>query len=286
MILDSIFITFNNREVALITYLLICILWVLTQKQIRKSLFNVIKVLTSKFMLISIAALLVYITVLVWCLYLLRFWELTMLKDTIYWTFGVGFTLMMKSDKAIKEDHYFKKVILDNLKIAIVIEFVINLYVFGLVTEFILMPIVILFSMMLGYAEVYKEYSQVKRLILAIFSIAGLCYLVYSGFMIYNNFKEFSSFYTLKSFLLPILLVYLFLPFAYLFALYMHYESLFTRIKFSLKEQINLSKYARKRILIDVNLSLTKLKKITPGFLFSQCNTKEDIRNEIRTKLG
>ena len=78
----------------------------------------------------------------------------------------------------------------------------------------------------------------------------------------------------------------LFLPFAYFYALYMKYESLFVRLRFSLKNDKSLRRYAKKRMLISANFSFPKLKKISPGFLFSQCKTKEDIKLEIKEKLG
>jgi hypothetical protein len=283
--MEKIIETFNNREIALSIYLIIALFWVMTQKNVRESLFNVLKILTNKFIFISILDLLLYISLFIYVLYLIKFWEFIMIKDTIYWTFGVGFILMMNSDKALKENHYFRKIILDNCKLILIIEFLINLYVFGLVTELILMPFVILFSMMLGYTEVHEEYTQVKKLIQFVFGIIGTAYLIYSGYMIFKNFNTFASTLTLKSFLLPILLTLLFLPFAYSFALYMHYESLFRRIKFSLNENKVLRNYAKKRILIEVNFSLSKLKKITPGFPFNQCKTKEDVIKEIRYKL-
>lgn len=283
--MKSIIETFNNREIVLSIYLLIALLWVMTQKNVRESLFNVVKMLTDKFILLSILALLFYISLIIYVLYLIKFWEFIMIKDTIYWTFGVGFILMMNSDKALKENHYFRKIILDNCKLILIIEFLINLYVFGLLTEFILMPFVIIFSMMLGYTEVHGEYAQVKKLIQFFFGIVGTAYFIYSGYMILKNFNAFASSLTLKTFLLPILLTLLFLPFAYSFALYMHYENLFRKIKFSLKDNKALCKYAKKRILFDVNFSLNKLKKITPGFPFNQCKTKEDVLKEIRYKL-
>ncbi|MDO9339501.1 MAG: hypothetical protein Q7T72_03130 [Bacteroidales bacterium] len=277
---------FNNREIVLIIYLLIFISWTLTQKKIRESIFNVLKVLTGRLIFLSIITLLLYISLIIYGLYFLKFWDFSMLKDSIYWTFGVGFILMMNSNKALQEDHYFKKILRDNFKLVLILEFVVGLYVFGLITEFILMPFVIFFSLMIAYTEVYKEYFQVKNLLQIVFGIIGTGYLIYSGYMIYQDFNEFTSYNTLKSFLFPILMTFLFLPFAYFYALYMHYESLFVRLQSSLKDDKALRRYAKKRVLIAVNFSLLRLKKITSGFLFNQCKTKDDIKMEIKKKLS
>ena len=265
---------------------MIFIIWTLTQKKIRESIFEILKALTNKRILLSIISLFLYNSLIIYGLYYFKLWDFSLLKDSIYWTFGVGFILMMNSNKVIKEEHYFKNLIRDNFKLVLILEFVMGLYVFGLITEFILMPIAIFISLMLAYTEVYEEHVQVKNILQVIFGILGTIYLIYSGFRIFQDLIEFASFNTLKSFLFPIVMFTFFLPFAYLFALYMHYESLFVRLQFSLKDDISLRRYAKRRILVSVNFSFQRLKKITSGFLFSQCNTKEDIELEIKEKIS
>ncbi len=285
MILDYLNKIFNNREIALISYLLIFIFWTLTQTKIRKSMTGVIKAFLAWKILVSIFILMLYVALIVYGLSKIRLWDTSMIKDTIYWTFGVGFIIMMNFDKALKDKDYFKNLVKENLKLLVIIEFIVGLYVFGLITEFIIMPFVILFSILLGYTEVYKEYKQVQNFLYAIFSILGIMYLLYSGYHIYLDFTNFASFVNFKTFIFPIIMSFLFLPFGYTFALLIHYESLFVRLGFSLKGNKNLRKYAKWRILISVNFSLLRLKRITPGFLFGGCLTKDDIIEEIRKKL-
>jgi len=278
--------TFNNREIALFIYLLIFIIWSITKKQIRESIFKIFKSLTDKLILLSILALLIYVDLIIFGLYYLKFWDFTLLKDTIYWTFGVGFIMMMNTNKAIQEEHYFKNILKDNFKLVLILEFILGLYVFGFITELILAPIVILFSILLAISETSKEYYQVRNFLQILFGIIGIGYLIFSFYKIYQDFSEFASYGTLKSFLFPILMMILFLPFIYLYTLFIQYESLFVRLGFSLKDDKVLRRYAKKRILIAVNISLLKLKKIRPGFLFHECKTKDDIDLEIRRKLS
>lgn len=285
MILDYLNKTFNNREIALISYLLIFIIWTLTQKKIRQSILSVIKAFMACKILVSIFALLIYVALIAFGLSKIGLWDKSMIKDTVYWTFGVGFIIMMHFDKALKEEHYFKNLVKENFKVLIIIEFIVGLYVFGIITEFILMPFVILFSMLLGYTEVYKEYGQVRNFLNGIFGILGTVYLVYSGYHIYSDFTGFATTENLKTFLFPIIMSVLFLPFAYSYALLAHYESLFVRLGFFLKDR-KLRRFAKWRILLSVNFSILRLRQMTPGMLFSDCSTKEDIKNEIKNKLN
>lgn len=284
MILDCLNKTFNNREIALISYLLVFIIWALTQKKIRKSFIPVIKAIMAWKILASIFALMIYVAVVVYGLSKIGLWDKSLIKDSVYWTFGVGLVIMMSFDKALKEEHYFKNLVKENFKVLLIIEFIVGLYVFGIITEFILMPFVILFSMLLGYTEVYNEHEQVRKLVNGLFGILGTVYLIYSGYQIYSDFSGFATTGNLKTFLFPIIMSILFLPFAYSYALLVHYESLFVRLGFFLKDK-KLRRFAKWRILLSVNFSILKLKRMTPGMLFNDCSTKNDIKQEIKNKL-
>lgn len=285
IILEYLQKIFNNREIALISYLFIFILWTLTQKKIRKSIFGVIKALFAKQIFVSILCLLLYVIIIVYGLWYIDLWNSSLVKDTIYWTFGVGFILMMNSNKALQEKNYFKKFVQENIKLFVILEFILGLYVFGIVAEFILMPIVIFLSALLGFTEASEEHKPVKSLIMNIFGLIGVFYLAYSGFEIYKNFKDFASYDNLRGLIFPAIMTILFLPFAYFYVLYTHYETLFVRVGAFLKDNKTLSRYAKWRILLSVNFSLKKLKLITPGYLFGNCKTKEDIKHEIIIRL-
>ncbi len=284
MILDYLNKTFNNREIALISYLLVLIIWTLTKKKNRKSIVLVIKAFMAWKILASIFVLMLYVALIVFGLFKIGLWDKSLIKDTVYWTFGVGFIIMMNFDKVLKEEHYFKYLIKENFKVLIIIEFLVGLYVFGIITEFILMPFVILFSMLLGYTEVYKEHRQVRKFLNGIFNILGMVYLIYSGYQIYSDFNAFTTTGNLKTFLFPIIMSFLFLPFAYSYALLVHYESLFVRLEFFLKNR-KMRRFAKWKILLSVNFSTQRLKQMTHGMLFSDCSTKDDIIKEIKDKL-
>jgi hypothetical protein len=258
----------------------------LTQKKIRKSIFGVLKALFAKQIFVSILCLLLYIIVIVYGLRHIDLWNSSLIKDTIYWTFGVGFILMMNSNKALQEENYFKKFIQENIKLFVILEFILGLYVFGIIAEFILMPIVIFLSVLLGFTEASEEHKQVKNFLQKIFGLIGVFYLIYSGFEIYQNFKDFATYDNLRALILPAIMTISFLPFAYIYVLYTHYESLFVRVGFFLKDNKSLRRFAKWRILLSVNFNLKKLKLITTGYLFGDCKTKEDIKHEIIFRLN
>jgi len=287
MIKEYILETFNNREIALITYLLIFIGWILiTKKKVRSSVADLLRILFGKKIFPAILFLIIYISIISVALSYISLWDTSMIKDSIYWTFGVGFILLMNSNKALEEEHYFRKILRDNFRLALIIEFILGLYVFGLVVEYILAIIIILFALILGISDTDKKYSQVTNLLYIIFGIIGVFYFIFSLYHIYKDINEFASFETLRSFLYPIIMMPLFIPFAYLYALYMHYESLFARLKFSMRHDKKLRKYAKRKILQSVGFRLNLLKRFSPGSLFSNCKSKQDIKSELKQILN
>lgn len=276
---------FNNREIALIVYLIIFLSWALTQERIRKSIFLVIKALFAKKILFSILFLLIYVLFFIIVLYHIQFWDLLLFKDTIYWTFGTGLIIMFHCTNAIDDDKFFLKIVSQNIKLLLIIEYIVGLYVFGIIAEFFLTPIVIFLTALHGYSGIDQEYRKVNVFLSKLIGIIGLFYLFYSVSKIYQNIDEFLNYDNLRSFLFPIIMTILFLPFSYFFALYIEYESLFCRVNVFLKDSKSLRNYAKLRIILSTNYSLKKLKKIKPGYLFYECKTKNDIKNELETKL-
>ena len=83
MILDYVNKTFNNREIALISYLLIFIIWALTQKKIRKSFMPVVKAIMAWKILASIFALVIYVALVVYGLFKM------IIRNSSYCKFGL-----------------------------------------------------------------------------------------------------------------------------------------------------------------------------------------------------
>lgn len=277
--------TFNNREIALLFNMMIFIIWMLFTKGIRKSLVNLLKQFFVKEILILTSFMLAYTYAILYVLSTIKLWDNSMIKEALYWTFGVGIIILFNSNEVIKEESYFKKIITEKFKLLIIIEFIVGLYVFGLLFELILMPIVILFSLLLGYTDVHKEHEEARKFTDWFFGILGFTYLLYSGYNIYHDVTSLANYYNLKLFLFPIFMTFLFIPFAYFIALFIQYEVLFLRIKRSFKDDDIMYRYAKWRVLLSVNISFVKLRRFIPEHLFWGCKTKDDIKKIIDNKL-
>lgn len=267
---------FNNREIAIILWLLIFFVLVLFQKKIRTSLFSVLKVLTSKKFILLIFSMLLYVSLIIYLFHKIGLWDASMIKDAILWFFGVAFIMVINSNKAREEKHYFQKVLLDNLKLVVLLEFIINLYVFNLVIEIIIIPILFIIAMLLAYAESKKEYGFVKKVLNYILGIIGICFIMFALSNIFIDFRSLANLDNLRSFLLPPVLILTFLPFIYLFVLFAMYEIFFLRIDI-FNENKTVNRYAKRKIFALCHLNLRRLNKLSKEVGIMKINNKNDV---------
>src|SRR5258706_13713871 len=221
---------FNNREKALIIWIVIVIVFFLINKNFRPSFLAVLKAFLARKIVTALLIMLAYITLVVFAASSLHIWDVSLLKDTIIWLFGTAVIMFVHYDKALKEKHFFKNVLLDNIKLAVFLQFIINWHVFNLVVEFLLVPVLFFIFALLAVASRKKEYQPVTNILQFLLAFYGIFLLVYALVQVIGNFSNFATLYTVKDFLLSPLLTIAFLPFVYFLALYATYEELFTRV--------------------------------------------------------
>lgn len=139
--MESLINIWNNREKALIVWILIVLVCIVVSKNLRPSFLSVLKALFARKIAPAMLVMLAYISLVVFAAYKLHYWDISLLKDTVIWGLGTAFIMFMHYDKVNTERKYFKKVLLDNVKLVVLLEFIINLYVFNFVVEFLLVPV-------------------------------------------------------------------------------------------------------------------------------------------------
>ena len=100
----------------------------------------------------------------------------------------------------------------------------------------------------------------------------------YKTFFDYSKLVETSS---IKSFLLPIILTTIVIPYFYFLALFINYETIFIRIRFMFqdkKRKNNVKKY----ILFYANFSLNKLERISKGLNKFDIYHSEELKKYIK----
>jgi len=198
---------------------------------------------TFRILLVNFLAIL-YSSFIIYLLYRLHLWDSSLLKDSMYWFMGSGVLVLFSLTKANKEKDFFKNILWDNLKLVLVLEFVVNLHQFGLITELLLLPIILFLTMIQVVAGREEQSQKVKSIIDWVLVVLGFTMLGISLQRIFADFSGFATIPNLESFLLPIILSISFIPFAYCVALFMNLELLFIRLGIFLTNKKNL-RYAK-----------------------------------------
>lgn len=282
--IDFILQQFNTREIAIICWLFVLILWAFSQKNIRNSLFGVLKSLFQRKILSVIIVAIIYTGLTVLLLAKIGIWEWILLKDTIYWFIAVAFVLMMNTNKATQEKGFFIKILKDNLKIILLLEFILTLYTFNLIAEIVLVPILVFIGAMSAVSELKKEYLPVKKLFDFVLSLIGIFFIIFALGKVFGDFQNIITSQNLKTLILPPLLTIAFIPFIYFFALIMAYETLFVRLSIFNKNDPDLIKFTKRKIILICNLNLSKLNRFAKESTqdLMKVKTKEDVIRMIK----
>lgn len=234
--MDKFIDSFSNRESALLIWLLISFITMMFVKPVRQSIFDFIKTLFGKHIFITILLYLIYVYLIVISLTKIGLWDKSLLKDTLLWVVSFGFFLIMDVNKA-NSISYFKQVIKDAIKWTIIIEFIVSFYTFSLKTELIILPIIVFSAMMQAYASLETEHKKVENLFkrfLEFISVSIFCFVVYKTIKSTSLLLTYDN---LKSFILPLILTFSFMPFIYLLSVYAKYERLNIRLNMSIKDK-------------------------------------------------
>lgn len=267
---------FNTREKAVIVWLIIFLVWALSRENIRNSFLVFLKTLFQQKILLVIIALLLYTGLIVLIFSKVGIWEVALIKNTTFWLVGTAFVLLMNADKATQDKGFFKKILIDNLKLILVIEFIVNLYTFSLGVELILVPILFVIVAMGAVAETEQEFMIVKKITDFILSAFGVSLIVVGLIKVLGDYQAFATSENLRAFILPPLLTFAYIPFLYLFALLMAYESLFVRMEIILKVDQRLGKSAKQKIFALCHFNLVKLNSFSKEFILEIVNLSDE----------
>ncbi len=253
---------FNNRELAIIVWLTLIIILLGLKNGVLKSYLELLKAFFQDKIISSILISVIFVEVIILLLALLDYWKTDFLKETVLWFFGSAFILLINSRKALENKNHFKKIFQNSFKLIILLEFITNFYTFDLLWELIIIPVISFIVILDVFAGYKKEYKAVKKLTQIILSIIGITLFSFAVRQIAISQGEFIKVDKVKIFLLPVILTILYLPFIYLFVLYMKYENLYLRIGFRFDTNDPVFKRIRRRIFLECNLSIKKLEKL------------------------
>lgn len=269
---------FNNREIASVIWASLFVTWMLFVPSFRKSVGHLIEAFFRWKILTCLLLMSLYTCVIVIIFYQLGVWVPELLKDTILWFIFSAFVLVMEFMTASTSKGSFLKLVKDNLKLIIVMEFIIGAYTFDLWVELLFIPVVTFFVLLNTVAGLDEKHADVKKLtgwIIAVFVILVIVIAINNAI---GDWKNLGTIDTLRALALPSLLSIAFIPFIYGALLVSEYEKLFIYLNFGRDKTTELKRYAKRRIIGHCGLSLNKLRKLSSvSFRFSSIETINDV---------
>ena len=238
----------STREWATLIWGCIFMLYVLCHREIRKSLWNVIVIFFDKKLRILWEIILLYVLTITMVFCYLPIWENIYIKDIIIWFLFSGLIYCMNAVSSEADETYIKKILKDNLKFTMILEFFMSTFTFNIWIELAIIPVITIITVMNVIAERKEEYKSVHKLLDSVLAIAGF-WIFYETIKIgINEYKQLNIINTLVSFIIPIAYLILIIPLEYALELYSKYELLFLRMTF--KEEKDKKTKIRHRVAV------------------------------------
>lgn len=187
-------------------------------------------------------------------------WNFDMLKDTIIWFCMSGFIMVVDFVGSRENEVVFKKIVRDNVKAVIILEFLVNTYTFSLVGELLFIPVLAFLVLLDTVAQLKKEHAGVARLTGTLLAAISLSVIVLAIWKAVGDYGNITSFESLRGILLAPLLAAAFCPFLYGLLLVTTYESAFVCLRLGAEKPSDVVLYARRRILRSFGVRLNKLR--------------------------
>jgi hypothetical protein len=238
----------TNREAALLIWLGVALVVMVMVPSFRKSLGQLLKAAVFSVIGIALAAMLVYVGLLVFTGYKIGLWQPWMLKDTLFWVAGSALVLFFGATKAATDARYFRRVASDNLRFAAVLMFILNLYSFPIGVELALIPLLVLLGGLVAVAGTQEQYAPVRKPLGCLVGLAGMAYLTYAAVHVLTKPRQFVTFQNLADFLLPLALSVAVLPFLYALALFVVYDHAFRWLGWLMRDNQDLRRFAQWRL--------------------------------------
>ncbi|KFF05834.1 hypothetical protein [Flavobacterium reichenbachii] len=271
---------FSNRELALIIWTAIIGMFFAFKISFGKSFINLVRSFFAPKLTIVYLIMLLYTITILLILKYFDLWDFTLLKDSILWFTTFAIVTFFKIDKA-SNNGFFLKILNENFKLTLFLEFLSNFYSFNFWIEFFIFPFILIITLLKSVSELDSKNKMLTNLLSNIIAIIGLLYFVFAIYKTFHDYQNFFSVHNLNSLILPVLLSFVSIPLFYFLALYNTYEQLFLRLPI-MNSDSKIQKKLKFQIFYKANLNLAKVNLLRDKL------TNFDVKNvtDIQDKLN
>jgi hypothetical protein len=210
----------NSREKALVVWLVAIVAFAaLKSDGLASSFLGVLRALCSSKLLLLFGSAALYSAALVFLGKELGLWHTTATKATVYWFFGTGVILVGRATQVCPDDSAFlRKLLRGALKLTILVEFLVNLYVFPVAIELLLVPLILLLIGMQVVAEYEADVAPIRKVINGMLGTIGVGLMLYVAVRALGDLGVFWTRENAEDFLVAPVLTLALVPFLCLVA--------------------------------------------------------------------
>jgi hypothetical protein len=255
----------NTRETALAAWSVAFLTFALVKRDIRKSLGAMLKTFFGSIYLSGALVLATaYAGGTVLLLRDLGYRNDRMAPIAVFWFVGVGLVALFNDKPA--GSRYFQRLVLRNLALVAIVEFVVNLHTFALLVELILVPVVLLLAMIEALTEYMPEFAPMRNPLAWVLTLIGVLSLSFSIAYIAGHFHKVATIGKVEQFFLPVALTTCFVPFLYFIRMFIAYQTTLQMTRFGLNDNAQLYRFARRLILRACGFSLGRAQSFEEKF--------------------
>jgi len=271
----------NTREQAILIWITLLILALFITPKGRQAFWPVLRAFLVRPILLIYGAMITYLCIAIYYLYSIHYWHITSLKTTFVWFLTYAFISLPKINTLAKDPRYFTNKLKEAFQVIVLVEFIVNFYTFHIVIELILIPTVVFLTIVDVISENDPLHKTVNILTNSLMAFIGFAMTAYVVYMIILEPNQLFSLKTVNDFTLPIILTLLLFPFLYFVALYMTYETKFTKIDFIIKKNEKLQKYAKWTAIKNFHLNRTALMGWVDFLAFYDIQNRANIQKSV-----
>jgi hypothetical protein len=248
---------------AIVVWLVVALAWMLTRRGTRTALRGVARALSARKIAVPLLLMCAYVSAVVVGLRGLGMWNFSLTTATVFWFASTALVLFGQFEKASRDPRFFRRAILGALSVTVLVSFLADLHPMNIAVEFILIPTLVLLGAMLALAEARAENASLRGLLSWGIAIVGFFVL---GYSVLNAVEHAGSLLTLangRAFALPVLLTASLMPFVYGLTVYGSYDGLLNRLRIQLRDDRDIYRRLRRRLLLTSRLRLRRIRRAT-----------------------
>jgi hypothetical protein len=280
-LINCIVNSLNTREMAIVIWLILFLILFFFIKSTRKAAIDVLKAFFSIKLIIPFIGMILYILLILYLLSHIGLFNISLIKDAIFWFIIGAIPLFLKANDIEKKyKNFFRNNAIEFIKLTTVFSFFINFYTFNIIIELILQLIIIFIVLSITLSKSQEKYKPAEKFFTFIFLIIVI-YLILN--FIYNLFINPNGFLNINigiTYILPAILTITLLPYIYALALYIEYDSFYSRLKLAINDS-KTYKYVFKKVFKKYNLDFFGLNAFLLEFRIYNIQNNENIEKEI-----